>query len=66
MEVDQDTPNEAYDDEYEETEMEEADEEEEYNLRMFGINQALPVDGAPDWESGEICNSTTFVANCWQ
>lgn len=27
--------------------------QDEYDLRMFGIYQALPVEGEPDWESGE-------------
>jgi hypothetical protein len=28
-------------------------QQDEYDLRMFGIYQALPVEGEPDWESGE-------------
>lgn len=31
----------------------ESDSDEEYNTRMFGIYQALPVDGEPDWSIRE-------------
>jgi hypothetical protein len=30
-----------------------SDSDEEYNLKNFGIYQALPVDGEPDWSLGE-------------
>ena len=30
-----------------------SDSDEEYNLKNFGIRQALPVDGEPDWSLGE-------------
>lgn len=29
--------------------------DEEYNQRNFGIYQALPVDGEPDWSLSECC-----------
>jgi hypothetical protein len=38
-------------DEYEEGAPEESSDEE-LNLRMFGIHQALPVEGEPDWTQG--------------
>lgn len=54
----EDGSEEEYDEEYEEGE--EGDEEydgeddsgdEEYNMRQFGINQALPIpDGEPNWD----------------
>lgn len=60
MELETDLLNDVEDDEdadIDEAELEENDQEEEYNLRMFGINQALPVEGEPDWESGgNACN----------
>jgi len=33
-------------------EQEESQSDEEYDLKQFGIYQALPVEGEPDWSSG--------------
>jgi hypothetical protein len=31
-----------------------SDSDEDYNLRNFGIYQALPVEGEPDWSLGGL------------
>lgn len=70
MELETDLLNEVDEDEdaeIDEDELEENDQEEEYNLRMFGINQALPVEGEPDWASGGngcLCPSETSLRAC--
>eukprot|EP00878_Enallax_costatus_P025212 GHUV01026953.1.p3 GENE.GHUV01026953.1~~GHUV01026953.1.p3 ORF type:complete len:113 (-),score=25.53 GHUV01026953.1:573-911(-) len=36
----------------------ESSEDEEFNQKNFGIYQALPVEGEPDWSLGELASST--------
>eukprot|EP00877_Chromochloris_zofingiensis_P010370 jgi/Chrzof1/5587/Cz16g08080.t1 len=39
----------------------ESDSDEEYNTRMFGIYQALPVDGEPDWSIPEPTTAEEYL-----
>ena len=50
----EDDYEEGEDDGDEEEGSEAGSDDEEFNLKQFGISQALPIpDGEPDWEAGE-------------
>lgn len=43
----------------------ESSEDEQYNQKNFGIYQALPVQGEPDWSLGKLTGSTVAMLAFW-